>query len=158
EAKHPSLSFPSYIDDVAIVTSSPSLEENARELAKAAQTACTWASQNAVAVDDPKSELMHFHRMQDKEKADRATVILPNGFEVKPKSSIRWLGMWLDPKLQWKEHVRTKYASAERVLHAIRRLSNTERGLPATAMRQLYQSCVVPILDYGVEVWWNGQV
>src|SRR5690606_26912143 len=38
------------------------------------------------------------------------------------------------------------------------RLSNTERGLPATAMRQLYQSCVVPILDYGVEVWWNGQV
>lgn len=70
EAKHPRLKFPSYIDDVAIVASSISLESNTEDLAAAAQTAFTWASRNAVAFDDSKSELLHFHRMHSTEESD----------------------------------------------------------------------------------------
>src|SRR5690606_2316503 len=34
---------------------------------------------------------------------------------------------------------------------------NTEKGLSTYAICQLYQSCVIPVADYGSEVWWNGQ-
>lgn len=38
------------------------------------------------------------------------------------------------------------------------RLANTERGLSALAMRQIYMACVTSIADYGSEIYWNGQV
>ena len=40
---------------------------------------------------------------------------------------------------------------------AIARLSNTTSGLSPAAVRQLYQACVIPIADFGAEVWWKGQ-
>ena len=40
---------------------------------------------------------------------------------------------------------------------ATRRLANCESGLSPKAVRQLYNSCVIPISDYGAEIRWNGQ-
>src|SRR5690606_4422627 len=57
----------------------------------------------------------------------------------------------------FKEHVKIKVAAAQRSLALIRQLANTEKGLSAPGMRQLYQSCVVSVADYGSEVWWKGQ-
>lgn len=42
-----------------------------------------------------------------------------------------------------------------RAYYAIRQLANTEKGLPAAAMRQLYTSSVLPILKHGAEVWYR---
>ena len=36
-------------------------------------------------------------------------------------------------------------------------LGNTERGLSQSALRQLYQSCITTVADFGAEVWWNQQ-
>ena len=59
-AIHPSLKVPSYMDDVALVTTGKSERINCKALAEAALTAFNWAERNAVAFDDSKSELMHF--------------------------------------------------------------------------------------------------
>ena len=40
---------------------------------------------------------------------------------------------------------------------ALSRLGNTERGLSQSALRQLYQSCITTVADFGAEVWWNQQ-
>ena len=48
-------------------------------------------------------------------------------------------------------------ASAMRVFMALSRLGNTERGLSQSALRQLYQSCITTVADFGAEVWWNQQ-
>ena len=37
------------------------------------------------------------------------------------------------------------------------RLKTSEWGLSSQHMRQLYTSCVLPILDFGAEAWWRGQ-
>src|SRR5690606_25359208 len=42
-------------------------------------------------------------------------------------------------------------------LAAISRLSTTEKGLTVAAVRQLYMSCVIPIADFGSDIWWKGQ-
>src|SRR5690606_10736938 len=57
----------------------------------------------------------------------------------------------------FKEHVKIKVAAAQRSLALIRQLANTEKGLSAAGMCQLYQSCVVSVADYGSEVRWKGQ-
>jgi hypothetical protein len=36
---------------------------------------------------------------------------------------------------------------------ALSLLGNTERGLRQSALRQLYQSCITTVADFGAEVW-----
>ena len=36
-------------------------------------------------------------------------------------------------------------------------MANTQSGLNPSNMRTLFTSTVLPVLDYGVEIWWKGQ-
>ncbi len=71
--------------------------------------------------------------------------------------SLRWLGIHLDSKLNFKSHVERRVNEATRVFHQIARLANTERGLSFQAIRQLYIACTTTIADFGVQIWWNNQ-
>ena len=78
---------------------------------------------------------------------------LPNGTILEPKNSVKWLGVCLDRKLNYKKHIETRIASANRSFFAIQNLMKSEWGLNPTACRQLYLSCIIPISDYGSEIW-----
>src|SRR5690606_653438 len=70
EKKHPTLQFPSYINDVGIISTGRTLTTNVRELNSAAKTVFQWAERNAVAFDDSKSELLHFTRSRNTAESD----------------------------------------------------------------------------------------
>ena len=63
----------------------------------------------------------------------------------------------MNRKLNFKKHVQNRIASANRVLHSINRLQNSEWGLKSNAGRQIYQTCISSISDYGAEIWYNAQ-
>ena len=47
----------------------------------------------------------------NKSKAARIESLkLPNRDIIKPKELVRWLGIWFDPKLSFKEHVKIRAA------------------------------------------------
>ena len=146
---HPDAWVPSYMDDVCIHVVGKSREANARTLEKIAATAFRWADNNAVAFDDSKTELLHFHRARKDDVSPSILVTLPNGTTVNPgtpnigRDVVRWIGIWFDRKLTFKQHVITKAAASHRALNALMRLSNTECGLSPPAVRQLYLACVV---------------
>jgi hypothetical protein len=152
----PQLRSPSFIDDVALIVTGPSEEANSKSLERAARRAWSWAADNVIVFDDPKTELMHFHN-KTSSNTTNSPVTLPHGTIIHPSKHLRWLGVWLDRKLLFNYHVQQKTAAATRALNLISRLSNSEWGLSAPAMRQLYYSCITPIADYGAEIWWKGQ-
>ena len=154
---HPDIISPSYIDDICLLMQGKSAAANARKLEEAATTCFNWGKSNSVAFDDPKSELMHYTNSHNPDNSDETRVNLPNGTTIIPSDVQRWLGMWLDRKLSWKEHVKRKSTSAMRAFMSISRLANSEKGLSHSALRQLYQSCITTVADFGSEVWWNGQ-
>ena len=84
-------------------------------------------------------------------------VTLPNGMVIQPSPVVRWLGVFFDRKLSFRTHINRKVTSASRALQMISRLKTSERGLSSQHLRQLYTSCVTPILDYGAEAWWRRQ-
>ena len=153
-AKFGNLQSPSYIDDVALYIEGKNIDKNVKMLENAAKIAFTWAKNNAVQFDDSKSELIHFGSHK---AAPDQTITLPNNTVIKPKTCVRWLGVWLDRKLKFKVHVQTKIATATRTLHSLFRLMNSEWGLNAKSGKQLYLACVTSISDYGAEIWWNNQ-
>jgi hypothetical protein len=59
-------------------------EDNAGSLEAAAVTAFRWAEESAVAFDDVKSELLHFHCERQDVVSEVMKVTLPNGTVVGP--------------------------------------------------------------------------
>jgi ribonuclease HI len=146
---------PSYVDDISLNASSNSIEENCLLLEKAAEKMLQLQSQNNIQFDMEKIELIHFHSKRTISSEDFPIQI--GNKQIDPKNLTKWLGVWLDSKLNFKEHVEKKIADATRTFYQIARLSNTERGLSFQAMRQLYIACITSIADYGVPIWWNNQ-
>ena len=130
-------------------------EENCEYLESVARTVFEWGDRNAVAFDGPKTELIHFHRRRH---SPQCIVTLPNGTIIKPSTVVRWLGVFFDRKLSFKAHVDKKIASASRALQMASRLKTSKWGLSSQHFRQLYTTCVLPILDFGAEAWYGGQM
>ena len=145
----------SYVDDIALSYSSKSIENNCKMLELAAEKLLQLQSQNNIQFDMEKTELIHFHSKRIDNYQDYIVQI--GNIQIEPKNLVRWLGIWLDSKLNFKEHVEKKIADATRVFYQIARLSNTERGLSFQAMRQLYIACIMSIADFEVSIWWNNQ-
>jgi hypothetical protein len=144
-----------YIDGVAIITSSKSLPANAQRLQRMIEYLLREATDSHVRFDIGKTELIYFYRGRELGSA----VIFTAGDiinTVEPKDSVRWLGVWFDRKLTFKEYTEKRAAGALRAFHSMRRLSNITRGLIQRAIRQLCIACVDGVAAYGVPVWWNN--
>jgi hypothetical protein len=163
QSAHPTLWTLSYIDDVALVVHGRTREENARALEAATRTTFNWAQANAMACDDSKSEMLHFHQSRTDEYNDATNVCLPNGTIVTPGTQggktdmVRWIGIYFDRKLSFSHHVKVKLTATARSLNALRSLVRHETGLSPSATRTLYQACVISRSDFGSEIWWTGQ-
>lgn len=99
--------------------------------------------------------VMHFHSKRPVNPNEIKVRL--NGFEMLPQPLIKWLQIYLDPKLTFHVHVERKVCEATRAFHQIEKLSNTERELSSQAIRHLQIACITSVADYGVPVWWRGQ-
>lgn len=142
----------SYVDDISLTASSKSYSQNCKILEREIAKMIELASQNAIEFDLSKTELMHFGSKNIQE-----SIQLPDRNIIHPKDLVKWLGIYLDPNLTFKEHVAIKTAKARSNLHRISRIVNISRGLSPSAIRQLYLACIVSIADYGSILWWKGQ-
>ena len=133
--------FLSYIDDTALTVSSRSLAQNCQILQQAAQWLFEKGKSQFIQFDRDKIDLIHFHSKR-KVDLEQITIRLTN-IEIASSPIIKWLGIHLDSKLLFYEHMRKKIAEATRVFYQIERLSNTERGLSFQAIRQLYIACII---------------
>src|SRR5215472_451122 len=147
----------SYVDDNSITISSDSHEKNCRILEQICHSLIEKGKANHILFDHDKTELIHFFPSRSIDLGDPRFMVKLGEKEIKAQESLKWLGIYLDSRLTFKEHVTMKTTEATRVFHQIERLSNTERGLSFQAMRQLYIACICSVADYGVPIWWAGQ-
>jgi ribonuclease HI len=144
----------SYMDDISLTVSSFSLKKNIRILQREAAKLYSLGAKNAIEFDLAKTELIHFTTSKE---AKTASLELPNGASIEPKNLVRWLGIWFDSGLTFKQHVAIRTSQARSTFMRMTRLANTDRGLSPFALRQLYLACVTSVVDFGSPVWWKGQ-
>ena len=106
------------------------IAQNVQVLEKLIEMVFELANQNAVQFDDSISELIHFHKSH---KASTTTITLPNGTVLHPKEVIRWLGIWLDWKLNFKCHVQKRIMAATNAMYSVLRFMNSVWDLSAHA-------------------------
>ena len=104
-----------YIDDMAILAIEDTAEENCQTLAAIHERAKTWAFKHASIFAEDKYELIHFMRPCTPQRTAQAMLnqplILPNRI-IHPSKSSKYLGIILNPKLDWTVHLREVEATA----------------------------------------------
>ncbi|KAK2730372.1 reverse transcriptase, partial [Colletotrichum kahawae] len=103
-----------YADDIGLLATSPSPEENATALSQEVTQILNWGIDNKVAFDLAKCEAVHFSR-KHKQRNDLPD-IQAKGLTIKASTKpVRWLGVWFDKKLTFRHHVDIKVAVAKKV-------------------------------------------
>jgi hypothetical protein len=107
-----------------------------------------WAKSSGAIFETDKTSLIHFSK---KKTSDNPTPLLFGGDEILPRLTVKVLGVTLDRQLNMKEHVTKMANKATWATIALRNI----KGVRPAQMRQLYQSCVVPIMDYAASTWYG---
>ncbi|EAQ84562.1 hypothetical protein CHGG_08576 [Chaetomium globosum CBS 148.51] len=125
-------------------------EANVRQLEAAWGTCIRWADSRGMKFAPEKSELIHFNKGR-RQWSNQLELTSPGRgtSPVRPKESTRFLGVWLDRKLNWKAHL----AAVERKLrtqsYALSRLAASTWGLGLAKAREVYTKCIRSALAYG---------
>src|SRR6266536_875396 len=98
----------SYIDDIGLVASSESIEENCRILQESAIRIFEKGADNLFYFNLEKIELIYFHFKRNINENE--IIYFLENYLVEAKPTVKWLGIWLDSKLNFKEHVEKKVA------------------------------------------------
>ena len=73
--------------------------------------------------------------------------------------SERFLGLYFDPKLTWKEHLKKTTDKINIKLHQLRKIAYSDTyNLSTHAVWRLYISVIRPILEYGLVVYGNDKI
>ena len=71
------------------------------------------------------------------------------------KKKVKYLGFWLDKKLNFKKHCQIRVTNAKKTLYAMISLLNFKWELASNAIGQFHFTCIVPIADNDSEIWFQ---
>ena len=74
------------------------------------------------------------------------------GSQVKQVSSLKFLGVTIDHKLNWSDHINVVCNTLAKNIGVIYRL----KSLPKTILKMIYNSIVLPYLYYNIIAWGNS--
>ena len=110
-----------------------------------------WCNERQLSVNPEKTEMILFTRRY---KPDKVCPISFYGTELTLSTSVKYLGVHLDSKLNWKIHVDSRYQKAITSFYHVRRVTGKTWGLSPKVIRWIYTAIVRPMVAYGAAVWW----
>lgn len=146
-----------FVDDTNLVAWGPSAEHNCRILTAAHSQCEEWARRHGAVFAPEKYQLIHFTRRKRHNRDDLASTVRIGHHEVSPQAqAIKVLGIWLDPRLNWREQAEQATRKGDAAVAALRRITASGWGPPAKSSRILYTSIVRPAMLYGTQEWALG--
>ncbi|GAB1319515.1 hypothetical protein MFIFM68171_09725 [Madurella fahalii] len=99
-----------------------------------------------------KSELIHFTRAR-RPRSEVVRILGEGNPGLAPVESARFLGVWLDRKLSFKEHKKRVDAKMATQTLALIRLAAKTHGVRIERAREIYTKVVRSVLSYGATAW-----
>lgn len=138
------LNFILFADDTTIFCSDPDIKALEHKFNTELDKLSKWFAANKLSLNASKTKLMSFGHKQT------ILNININGTIIKQVPSTKFLGVTIDSKLSWNEHVKEICNKISRSVGLIGRLKNT---LSCDALMMLYHALIGSHLNFGVEVW-----
>ena len=154
-----------FVDDGLLYCASKKPTQNAQRIEKCLEKIQDTLATLGLFLDVEKTDLIHFPGFDLQNSSRKLTApsavpirmrnLLNDGTvaTVKPKEMIRYLGFFFDSELNWNAHVTFYFNRAFSTIRALRMLGSSIRGLGTLQKRHAYQACALPVLTYGLPLW-----
>ena len=145
----PSLFIQAFADDLLIAQQGTSSDIICQRVLEGLRTTAMWCKGAGLELNPLKTEIIPFTK---KRRLPLPTLKL-HGAILHPKTKVRYLGITVDSKLTWLDHMALKTSKASAQFAMCRRIVGRKWGLDPRVMHWLYKSVIRPSLVYGAVVW-----
>ncbi|TVY62542.1 Retrovirus-related Pol polyprotein from type-1 retrotransposable element R1 [Fusarium oxysporum f. sp. cubense] len=138
-----------FVDDYTAWVSGPTAQSNRRGIQAIIDKALDWEKRSGATFEAEKTAIIHFTRYTGRVDSEPFTI---KGEKVSPKDQVKVLGVVMDSRLHYKQHMAR---AATRGLEAAMELKRLKGMAPSTT-RQLFTAMVAPVVDYASNVWMHA--
>ena len=151
-----------YVDDGAIITTGRTRRHAARLAAQGLESVTGWLARNSLRIAPDKTEFISFAPRRwssDLYGAPFTSLDLRTPFvtfSVPVSHTVRYLGIFLDDRLSWSQHISTLATRTRSTVLTLGVLGNSIRGISYANWRRVFHSIILPTLTYGAALWYTG--
>ena len=139
-----------FADDAALITQAKNLKQLKRLLKTQSSVFFDWLVSNKLTLNYKKTKYMIFQKKGISKQILKKVNLNINKNNIKQVETFKYLGVLLDNKLSWQEHIQslqTKLAKFNGVIYKIRNF------VPRKILMMLYNALVGSYLRYGIRAW-----
>ena len=137
-----------YADDTVIIASHPSATIASLKLQNYLLTAQQWFKIWRIIVNENKSVQVTFTL-----RKETCPSVYLNGKHIPQSDKVKYLGMHLDRRLTWKDHIWSKRKHLNLKLAKIYWLLGRNSKLSIENKLLIYKSIIKPVWTYGIQLW-----
>ena len=139
-----------YADDTCFLINGTDMNTPIKQLNFELESLCIWFKSNKLSLNTQKTFYMVFHRARLKTVDNSSMDIIMDNQILTKVNSIKYLGIIVDHKLNWLDHI--TYVKAK-ISKGIGIMYKARKYLNKNSLKSLYHAYIYPYLTYCVEVW-----
>jgi len=109
-----------------------------------------WSRNNKISFNEYKSKVMIISRRKRKE--NKEINIYLNNKPLQQVSTMRYLGIVIDSKFKFSEHISYAAERSGKLIHSLPKSAKLTWGLHHKALQTIYKGAILPLLLYGAPV------
>ncbi|KAH7464117.1 hypothetical protein FOMA001_g17824 [Fusarium oxysporum f. sp. matthiolae] len=138
-----------FVDDYTAWVSGPTAQSNRRGIQAIIDKALDWERRSGATFEAEKTAIIHFTRYTGRLDSGPFTI---KGERVFPKDQVKILGVIMDSRLHYKQHIARAATKGLGAAMELKRL----KGMAPSTTRQLFTAMVAPVVDYASNVWMHA--
>lgn len=141
-----------YADDIAIIEHGLFNETVRDRMQEALDIVTQWAENEGLKVSPEKTAIIPFTRRRN---LDGLGPLRISNQEIPLQGETKYLGVILDTKLSWNQHLDKIIRKSEITFSIIRRMYGKTWGLKPKMVHYLYTKVIRPTITYASLIWWS---
>ena len=138
-----------FADDTTVYSSSKNIQYLYKSANTDLQSLAEWFRANKLSLNVGKTNYIIFSHKNNIDIRNNLSLQIGND-TINRQNVVKFLGLYVDSKLDWHEHTKYVTNKLNSSLYAMRKIKHL---VYRNHMLTLYYSLVYPYLDYGVSLW-----
>ena len=105
---------------------------------------------NGLQISTLKTKVIYWSKTKNKNHPKHIQI---DGQKIEISKSVKYLGVIIDNKLNWNEHIQTAVNKCKKALFSAKRAIGNKWGISPKQMMWIYKTIIIPILSYGAVIW-----
>lgn len=144
----PSVTIATFADDTAILATGKHEKESTNNVQNALSDIIVWIRKWRMKLNESKSIHVNFTN-----KKIKYLPLYINNMKIPHANTAKYLGMTLDTKIKWKEHIKKKTQEMKLKFRQLYWLLGSNSEVSLSNKLLVYNQIIKPIWTYGIQLW-----